>query len=770
MNKLLIMTGAAAAALCANADDFYWRGTTENSIWDLTTANWSLNGSPAAFHNNANASVAHFDGQGATDVSVQSGGVTAYAINVDDGNHTLLGGTVTADTTEMNGGSLAIGAGGYLGTTFRPTSQSTLASRLTILTNGTLRAGFDKTAISSYAATLYFNGGMLLHTYDTYKNKVTFGKSKIVLGAGGMHVKERVANGWTYMPGPIGTDADLPADGGLIVDNLSSSTYVYMQGFDNATYRGGLHIAGSGGAIGIDADKVLGAVPATPTDNIFFDCPSNTVSSKFVAHGSVTVNSNRNIRIGNGVSAQIGTYANNSPLTIKGTISCENPEHGFVLTRHNGSAGTVTFDPGSGRTNHISRLSVGIPTVLASGTTLLYSTKGLGTSNEEKYGTNNGSPLHVASTMTVKSGAELKTVAGDRIITQNGNLIIDGGLVDFDGHEMLHAHAAAATTTVRNGGRLHVSKVRIGGDAAASDASKSVFNIETGGVVRLKGSLYIYDSQQTYKATVNFNGGAIEWAKPAVPGSQYANYPYGNDNTATRDNVAYNVLKGGMNITNDVAMWFYPSIKSGVSVGDTDGGLTKWGANTLAIMRSGHTFNGPLTAMQGTLSLGMNNPLPSTLTARVNAGASFDMNTYSQTFARIEGSGRFRGISSTAVLSVTSAIAPGMGADSLGTLTTSAAIDIADNVALEIDVDSAGNSDRLNYPATIDLSKMTLHVNDTTKLNKAMKYTIATLPGGIANGALFKSTNLPSDWAVRYYASTHELKIVPQKGFILSVL
>ena len=105
-----------------------------------------------------------------------------------------------------------------------------------------------------------------------------------------------------------------------------------------------------------------------------------------------------------------------------------------------------------------------------------------------------------------------------------------------------------------------------------------------------------------------------------------------------------------------------------------------------------------------------------------------------------------------------------MGADSLGTLTTTAAIDIADDVALEIDVDSAGNSDRLNYPATIDLSKMTLHVNDLTKLNKAMKYTIATLPGGIANGALFKSTNLRHGWDVRFDATSHELRIVPVKG------
>ena len=59
---------------------------------------------------------------------------------------------------------------------------------------------------------------------------------------------------------------------------------------------------------------------------------------------------------------------------------------------------------------------------------------------------------------------------------------------------------------------------------------------------------------------------------------------------------------------------------------------------------------------------------------------------------------------------------------------------------------------------------MTLQVNDATKLNKAHKYTIATLNGGIKDGALFKSTNLPVGWSVRYSDSSHELKIIPVKG------
>ncbi|MBQ3289609.1 MAG: hypothetical protein IJH50_09400 [Kiritimatiellae bacterium] len=785
--KAVVVIACVTLALRASAETFIWRGTTENPDWDMVSENWASDASSAnrkAWVNNSSSSNPKFDSNGATDITVMAEGVEGFEFDMG-GVHTLSGGPVTMRVIDVNNGNLTIyntvictdtsygfrmyggtgtftvGDGGYLDAYYSPYDSSN-AGKLVVLTNGTFRATFNKNALNnSNRPTIYFNGGTLLHTYDTYQNRVNLGNTKLVVGAGGMYIAER-PGGWTYLPGPIGTDEDLPTDGGLITGDHSS--YIYMQNHSSNAFRGGLHIAGTGGGVGIDGDSALGAVPSEPTDNIFFECPSNTTSSMFIAHGGVTVNSNRNIRIGNGIAAQIGTYADNSPLTIKGTISCENLEHGFLLTRHWGGAATVTLDPGNGRTNHLSRLSVGIPTVLASGTTLLYSTKGLNESSDEGFGTNNGSPLHNGSTLTVKSGAELRTVAGSRIITQNGRLIIDGGLVDCDGHEMLHANSVAATTTVRNGGRLYLQNVRIGGNGAGSDASKSVFNIETGGVVRLKGSLYIHGVQQEYKATVNFNGGAIEWAKPEVPGNQFANCPFGGDNGSTETNVAYNVLKGGMNITNDLQMWFYPRIKSGVPAGETDGGLTKWGRHTFAIMRSGHTFNGPLTVMQGTVSIGMSEALPSTTTARVNADASFSMNTFSQTFARIEGSGRFGGFSSSSVLSVTSAIAPGMSADSLGTLTIAddGRINIADNVVLEIDVDETGGSDCFSCPTQLDLSKMTLQVNDTSKLNEAKKYTIATLSHGCTGE--FSSTNLTGDWMVRYYPGSHELKMVCVKG------
>lgn len=779
---------ALAAALDAGAENFIWRGTADNPVWDTSTANWASDASTSArkaWVNNASSSGSNpkFDSQGARDITVDAAGVEGFQLTAG-GTHTLSGGPVTVkvfdlgsycdltisnrvnctDTTagwgfRMYGGNgtVTVADGGYLDAYFSPWSAD-YSAKLVVLTGGTFRATFNKSNLNnSNHPTIYFDGGTLLHTYDTYQNKVTFGNTKMVLGAGGVHIAERVANGWTYLPGPIGPADDLPAgvtDGGLIVDNLSSSTYVYMQNFAH-TFRGGLHLRGTGGCVGVEANAALGATPSAPADNIFFEGASNTVSTILAAHGNVTLNANRNLRIGNGVTAAIGAYNGSSALTIKGTISCENPQTSFLITKnYSGTSTGVTFDPGAGRTNHIGRLRVQHPLTIASGTTLLESTQKL-PSGDVSYGGNNDSPLHVQSggTLTVSGGELLKT--GGRICTQNGTLVVSGGVVDLTGTggEILHANSAPATTTVKNGGRLNVGVVRIGGAGAGTDATKSVLNLETGGVVRVANYLYVHPNHTGYKATVNCNGGTLEWANTAKEYAPYASNTgnsgsiYGNSMAG----IAWNVLEGGLVVSNDCNCYFTPALKSGAA---KDGGVTKWGRATFALRNTGNDFNGPVSVMQGSFRLGSAGVIPATGTARVAAGAAFYMNTFSQTLARIEGSGTFREVvnNGTKLLTVTSAIAPGMGADALGTLTISGgAINIADGTALEIDVDAQGNSDCLSYPADLDLSKMALHVNDGTKLNKDYTYTIARLGTGAILTTPFASVaGLPESWHVKY--------------------
>ena len=806
----------AGGAITANADtEYFWRGTAGNPVWDDASPNWTLDASDSSgtttFVNDYSSSYGSFDGGGAVDVTVTAEGVTANdLIGYAGAANTFRGGSIAAKYIEvyggnltlynevttsyadgqgllMRGGSVTVGAGGILDSTFIPWGDGTYDSRLTVLTNGTLKVRFHSWWVndSGNRATLYFDGGTFIHTENRDQQ---FGSARFLLGAGGLHFQEATASAATMsrLPGPIGTDETLPTDGGIIID--SHEGYMLLPNYD-CTYRGGLHIAGTGGHIGVRADGNLGAVPAAPTDNIFFDAAG--ASTILIGHGSgVALDANRRLRIADGARARIGSYDNGSSLTINGTISCEDPNSGILATypysqSATSFAGPVTLDPGDGNTNILGRLWIGQPTVIASGTTLLMSTNALpesisgASADDEEYGTNAGSPLNISGGGRLAvTGGELRA-AGDRPISQSASLTISGGLVDLDGHQILHANAETwmpggessvpAITTVRDGGRMYANTIRMAGAGNKTDASKSVLNIETGGLVRVKGSLYIAGTQADYAATVNFNGGTLEWARTH---NSWEDSPFGNDNVATRDNIAYNVLVGGMNVTNDVEMWFYPAIKSGVGAGETDGGLTKWGRSTFALMNTGNTFNGPVTVMQGTVSIGVNGAVPDTGTVRVNSGARFALNNNSQSLARIEGSGTFAGVNPTTsspLLSVTSAIAPGMGADSLGTLTLDGECNIADDTALEVDVAADGTSDCFSYPAQLDLSKMTLRVNDVTRLNSANKYTIATLPNGIANDSLFKSTNLPGNWKVRYHTSSHELQVVPRKGCVIGI-
>ena len=429
MKRFMILAVACmAAALCANAENFVWRGTTDNHVWDTTSLNWASDASTSsrkAWVNNSSSSGSNpkFDSQVATDITVDAAGVEGIELDLG-GTHTLSGGNVTMKVIDINGGNVTIynrvtctdtttswgfrmyggngtftiGNGGYLDAYFSPYSAD-CAAKLVVVTGGTFRATFNTANLNnSNKPTIYFDGGTLLHTHSS-TTKVELKSPKLILGAGGMHIAERAANGWTYLPYPIGTDTDLPTDGGLITGNLTG--YLFLQNYAN-TFRGGLHIAGTGGAVGFESNQTLGKTPDSPEDNIFFECPSNTVSSKLVAHGSVTLSANRNIRIGNGVTAQLSGYNSSSRLTVKGAISCENPEHGHLYTvaYSSSSPGPVTLDPGADRTNRLSRLLVGVPTTISSGTTLLQNSSGTGDTDK--------SPLHI------KNGGSL-TVSGGEV-------------------------------------------------------------------------------------------------------------------------------------------------------------------------------------------------------------------------------------------------------------------------------------------------------------------------------------------------------------------
>ena len=139
----------------------------------------------------------------------------------------------------------------------------------------------------------------------------------------------------------------------------------------------------------------------------------------------------------------------------------------------------------------------------------------------------------------------------------------------------------------------------------------------------------------------------------------------------------------------------------------------------------------------------------STVALNVRSGATFNGNTMCQTFASLGGTGR---VTNPSKLTVTDALAPGYGTNTIGTLTVVAALgEVKDGAELQIELDEEGHSDCLSYTAALDLSKLRLVVNDLEKLNQDCKYVIATDLTSCANE--FASSNLPPGWYVKQKTS-----------------
>ena len=778
-NRFCIGLIAAAVAGAAWAN-YEWRGATGE--WSTSAANWWDGSALVPWSNGSYAEMKPAGTGIATDLEVAAGGVTASTYEHCEGaTYSLNGGPIAVSTLSVHPGLLTVNNAVSASGTFYVKGKVTIANGgslvvskyesaetaatgtdtavVTVLAGGTLEVT-NFTAVGSKYSTLCVDGGTVKHALTRYQDHVAFSNSKIKVGPNGMHVGEAKAGQMSFLPYPVASGGD--TDGGVWVEPHSGYYLLY----GSNTYKGGLHLMPGGGQVGIQSDGNLGATTSAPTNSIICESDGTTKTSPVIvshSQGAVTLGANRDMLIGDNAMLRLSTYSASSRLVLRGAIDCVNRENG-VLKIGDYSSGAVVLETTGGRTNHLGRLFVTQPLIIGGGTTLLENTTKLarGTGgNDENWSINDGSPLHISgSGHLMVTGGVLK-VLGSRSVCISANMTVsDGGFVDLTGREVLYSYQGPATTTIRNGGKLAVWRMRNAGDNGAyyTDATKSVINVETGGVLRVTEKLHV--TADNKRATVNFNGGRLEWA-----GGTYFEGE-GSYQSMSRNGLQVYVKEGGMVVSNNATFYFGPSIRSGA---DQDGGITKWGTGEMALWNPTNTFNGPIRVMQGNFATfgSMRNPINTNCTVCLNAGAYFRANTSYHTFARIEGSGAFTQ-NTDRNLTVWQAIAPGMGTNTLGTLTVSGGpINIADGVALEIDVDAAGNSDCFSCPCELDLSKMSLRVNDIAKLNTEKKYVIASNLMDATGD--FASSNLPNGWLTRYDAAQHKLILYFQRGTVIMV-
>ena len=170
--------------------------------------------------------------------------------------------------------------------------------------------------------------------------------------------------------------------------------------------------------------------------------------------------------------------------------------------------------------------------------------------------------------------------------------------------------------------------------------------------------------------------------------------------------------------------------------------LVKVGGGTLTL-GGASTYSGDTLVSGGTLRLaGGANRLPADSDVTVAAGAALDLNGQAQTVASIGGSGSVLG----GALAVTDLIAPG-GIGAVGTLTL-AETPALSSVTLRIDTRLDGDCDVLAVTDDLDLSQLTLQIEDAAQLS-GLSYVIATCSGALT-GSFAGAANLPGAWHVKY--------------------
>ena len=607
-------------------------------------------------------------------------------------------------------GTTTVGGTGNLDVNSLRISQNTVSSESSVVninTGGTLRISqFTIDAQKPFKGTVNFNGGTVVARADTAfffsdgnTNWLPGIFAKILAGGAVIDTAGRTI---TFKHPLLSGVAN---DGGVIKKGAGTLSLHGTNLFTGGTvvWAGGLNLSN---------DLNLGAVPASAVTNLTF-----AGSSTLYAGANHALHANRSLFISNNVAVTFNPQAYTQ--TVNGMIAGAPGSH----LRKDGS-GALIINSGAGVTNSIWSLRTVAGTLVFAGGTFNIVTNAPG---NQIFDT-----LHINGGTVLVAGGLVRTLGGSYAMTQNGTLVITNGTVNLNSvSELLNAYSGTGNTTVSGSGVLELSTLRISQAGGSPDAN--VVNVNTGGVIRMN-RFYIDEKTQS-KGRVNFNGGTV------VAKSSRGDF-MGIANTNWYSGIFFTVREGGAVIdSNGVDIDSKLPIYSGAA---NDGGFRKRGAGTFTFANT-NMYNGVTVVEGGTLIFGLNDALPPTNTVMASSNAFFNVNGKTQTLAGLGGGGT---VTNLAGLTVTGTLAPG-DASAFGTLTLAAAPASIAGCTLSVNVSTNGACDCLNLRGNLDLSTLSLNVEDTAQLNQYKKYTIASCTGILTKP--FASVGpLPPKWLVKY--------------------
>ncbi len=621
--------------------------------------------------------------------------------------------------------------------TFRVSQTQGLASQnaINVNTGGVIRLNYFAIDTSvNPKGMVNFNGGTLVAKID-YADFLGTGAAQWLSG-----ISARILEGGAVIDTggkaisikqPLNSGA--ASDGGLTKKGAGSLSLLSTNSFNGSTRL-------YGGTLNINRDQSLGAVPSMPATNLFFMANSTLQSG-----GNHTVDVNRAFWITNAVTATFDTQAYTQ--MVYGTIMCADTSSTLVKA----GSGMLVLNPGDAAVNLFGTLQPTAGTlVLGSGTNLV----------TRSNNTQNAPGLRISGGTLLLASGLLKTTASGFVNVDGGHFLVTNGLADTTScGEILNGIGSTyGYTTVSGSGVILANVVRISQNTGSP--SNTVVSVNTGGVMRLN-NFYIDTNFNGQKGMLFLNGGTVEPRVDNVNFLGTTEVLVGNANDKWLTNIFVHVREGGA-IFNTAGKSI--SIKQPLYTGaPVDGGLIKRGAGTLTLLNT-NTYSGVTVVEGGTLKFGRSDLLPPGNTAMASSNAVLDINGKTQTLAGLGGGGT---VTNLAGLTVTGTLAPG-DANAFGTLTLAGLPASMIGCTLSVSVSTNGACDCLNVQGDLNLSTLSLNVENTAQLERFKRYKVATCTGALTKP--FASVGaLPARWMVKYDTPNKFAYLVYDPGTLIRV-